>query len=186
MKKIVCLFTLVLAGSLSMAQNSKKTAAKYYNNGVEYGNSKNYSSAIRSYDKAIELNPNDAIAYINRGAAYGYRGEYDKAMSDFNKALTINPEVSLGYTNRGIIKMDANVSKSVDKANVLYASGNYREAALAYKSVLSVDPENVSALNNLGNAYFKMNEKSEACIQWEKAMNLGSENSKNNFEKACR
>ena len=39
--------------------------------------------AIRNYDKAIELNPDDINAYYNRGFAYRRKGEHDLATQDF-------------------------------------------------------------------------------------------------------
>ncbi len=37
---------------------------------------KDFKNAIRSYDKAIEINPNNATAYSNRGIAYKNLKDY--------------------------------------------------------------------------------------------------------------
>ena len=70
-----------------------------------------YESAIADYTKAIELNPNYAIAYNNRGRAYGVKSEVDssasaklaviRAIKDYNPAIGLNPKLAPAYYNRG-------------------------------------------------------------------------------------
>ncbi|MGQ0740388.1 MAG: tetratricopeptide repeat protein [Bacteroidota bacterium] len=48
-----------------------------------------YNEAIRCFDKAIELDPQDAASYTDRGLAYSYKKEYDKAILDFRRVLKI-------------------------------------------------------------------------------------------------
>jgi len=42
--------------------------------------------AISDYTKALEVNPNYALAYYNRGRSYYYKKEYDKSWEDIKKA----------------------------------------------------------------------------------------------------
>ena len=53
--------------------------------------------AIKDYDKAIELNPQDAIAYFNRGIAYGKLGNYQQAIKDFKTAARLGNEKAQDY-----------------------------------------------------------------------------------------
>ena len=48
---------------------------------------------IRSpaYDKAIEIDPNNAEAWFNKGFALGGMGRYDEAIAAFDTVKTINP-----------------------------------------------------------------------------------------------
>jgi tetratricopeptide (TPR) repeat protein len=49
--------------------------------------------AIKDYDRAIKLDPNQAIAYINRGSLK-YRLNLNKeAITDFEIALSLNPNI---------------------------------------------------------------------------------------------
>ena len=43
-------------------------------------------SAIEDFNKAIELDPNHAVAYNNRGMMYQKRGDSDLAEADLRKA----------------------------------------------------------------------------------------------------
>jgi tetratricopeptide (TPR) repeat protein len=57
---------------------------------------------MKDYDRAIELNPKDAMAYFSRGTAYGELGNYREAIKDFDKTIEINPKYADAFYNRGI------------------------------------------------------------------------------------
>jgi len=46
--------------------------------------------AITDFDRAIELDPADALAYINRGFAYAEIGDLDRAIADYTEVLRIS------------------------------------------------------------------------------------------------
>jgi tetratricopeptide (TPR) repeat protein len=46
---------------------------------------------IADYDRAIELDPNDAQSYNNRGQAHLSKGHREQAIADFRKALELQP-----------------------------------------------------------------------------------------------
>ncbi|MEM6503611.1 MAG: tetratricopeptide repeat protein, partial [Cyanobacteria bacterium P01_C01_bin.89] len=52
-------------------------------------------AAIASYDRAIELNPNDAIAYNNRGLALSDQGELEAAIASYDRAIELNPNYAI-------------------------------------------------------------------------------------------
>lgn len=54
--------------------------------GLKLYYAKDYSRAIRLYNKAIELNPNLAVAYYLRGVCYPELGEEAKAQADLTRA----------------------------------------------------------------------------------------------------
>jgi len=45
-----------------------------------------------SYNQAIRLNPNLAVAHISRGIAWERIKKYGNAISDYSKAITIDPQ----------------------------------------------------------------------------------------------
>ncbi|HEC56454.1 MAG TPA: tetratricopeptide repeat protein [Candidatus Syntrophoarchaeum butanivorans] len=89
----------IKAYSTSLGLNEHAKA--YYNRGLVYAEQEKYDEAIKDFDKAIELNPDDAEAYHNRGIAYTKLGEYDEAIKDFDKAIELNPDDAEAYHNRG-------------------------------------------------------------------------------------
>ena len=52
--------------------------------------------AIEAYSRAIELDPNDAMAYTNRGNAHGDKGDLDLAIADYTKAIELDPNDTVG------------------------------------------------------------------------------------------
>lgn len=63
-------------------------------------------------------------------------------------------------------------STAISKANDLYASGNFDEAATEYETILLNDGIAPELYFNLGNAYFKSNELGKAILNFERALRL--------------
>lgn len=80
---------------------AEKEATEWFNKGMAFSESHNYSDAIAAYDKAIELNPNDADFFTMRGVAYDDSGNVQEAIIDYNKALELNPKHGDAYLFRG-------------------------------------------------------------------------------------
>jgi tetratricopeptide (TPR) repeat protein len=79
----------------------------------------NYQKVLEDSNKAIELDPTNALGYINRSFAYIKLGHYQHALEDTTRALDLDPRNSLCYANRG----DAH-----------YNLGNYAKAINDYKT----------------------------------------------------
>ncbi len=60
-----------------------------------------HMKALDLLNRAIELNPNDAINYNNRGVALYKLGRYQQAIKDFNRAIHLDPNDLYAYNNRG-------------------------------------------------------------------------------------
>jgi len=48
--------------------------------------------SIEDYDKAIDLDPNDAAAYNNRGFSYRRLGQNERAIEDYDEAIKLDPD----------------------------------------------------------------------------------------------
>ena len=60
--------------------------------GYNYVQLGQYERAIQDYDKAIQLDPNEASAYYLRGVAYGQLGEHVEASADKAKACSLDSQ----------------------------------------------------------------------------------------------
>jgi tetratricopeptide (TPR) repeat protein len=74
---------------------------KFITTGYSYNYLDQYKRAINDYTRAIELDPEDAMAYNNRGIAYADLGQYKQAIRDYDRAIELNPEYAAAYNNRG-------------------------------------------------------------------------------------
>ena len=112
--KLLTVLLLALVLSLGVACASEPSAdyepdadaiieaRTYIEKGIEYFAFSQYEKAIKSYDKAIRLNPKTANAYNKRGVAYQSLGQYDKAIQDYDEVIRLDPENASAYHNRGI------------------------------------------------------------------------------------
>ena len=51
-----------------------------------------WNEAIRSWEKAIEIDPSYAAAWNNLGIAYEQQGKFDDARKAYDKAIKLDPE----------------------------------------------------------------------------------------------
>jgi tetratricopeptide (TPR) repeat protein len=80
-------------------------ANDYFLSGYDKNEKGDYNGAILDYRKAIEINPDFALAYINLGnIKYEINGDLTGALADYNRAISINPEYSITYSNRANVK----------------------------------------------------------------------------------
>jgi|GEM_PF-4248833 len=83
---------------------NNKEAAECVEQGDKLQKQKDYDGAIAQYDRAIELDPNNAVAYSNRGIAKGTKNDTDGAIADFTSAIKINPKLAMAYRCRGVAR----------------------------------------------------------------------------------
>ena len=78
-------YLLLLIGLITLPINSQ-TAEEYLKNASAKFYNDDYYGAIADFNKAIELNPDDASAYYNRGAVKSSLGDDNGACQDGRKA----------------------------------------------------------------------------------------------------
>jgi antitoxin component YwqK of YwqJK toxin-antitoxin module len=76
-----------------------------FSRGIELFNEGNYAGAIKSYDKAIEINPNYSDVYFHRSRAYLYDLKFDEAIVDCDKAIELEPMYKEAYSNRAFVRL---------------------------------------------------------------------------------
>ena len=81
-----------------------QSADEYFDSGYDKAEAKDYYGAIADYTKAIEINPNYAIAYTNRGLSKAEAKDYNASIADFTKAIELDPNDAEAYYNRGLSK----------------------------------------------------------------------------------
>jgi tetratricopeptide (TPR) repeat protein len=71
--------------------------------GNEYYYKKEYNNAIQCFDKALEIDPNNASTWNNKGLVLDHLRKYDDAIQCYDKALEIDPNNDLFNENRNIV-----------------------------------------------------------------------------------
>ena len=118
-----------------LSENDKKKLTEYCTNGDANLYTGHYDKAIEEYNKAIEIDPNDASIYVNRGRAKQENGDYREAIKDYSKAIEVDPKYSTSYSHRGGIKFDL---------------GDKRGAIEDFSKAINLDPKN----ENIGRWYY--------------------------------
>ena len=123
-----------------------------------------YELALDDHNKAIELNPNYAMAYSVRALHYSSQQKYDLALDDYNKAIELNPNYGLYYRGRGL--------------NYLLQQ-KYDLALADFNKAIDINPNDAGAYNNRGNLYSYQQKYDLALSDFNKAIDLNR-----NFAKA--
>jgi tetratricopeptide (TPR) repeat protein len=73
----------------------------HYSLGNVYASLGRYEGAIESFNQAIRLKPDYAVAFCRRGMVYGILGQNLRAIEDYNQAIHLKPDLAEAYEMRG-------------------------------------------------------------------------------------
>ena len=144
-------------------------ALEYYIEGRKYHNPGDYRITIAFMERAIEIDPDFAMAYRALAVAYAnlgakYRPDYEKY---YRKAFETSEQVS----DRERYWIQGDYYREIEE--------NYDKAIEAYKKLFEVDPNNTTCHNNIAIIYSgyeewdKVIEHQEVCLK-NKSRFLGS------------
>jgi len=179
MKTITLILILTMFANFVHSQNIEEF--------VKRGEAKfklgDYQGGISDYNKAIKINPNDALAIrtqISLSSLLYYKklaenkpydasaiksfasckssfGDYRGAIFDFSKAIEINPHDEDAYLSRAKSKVDL---------------GDYRGALADYDKAIEINPLNRWNFRNRADLKSTMGNYKEAIVDYDKAIDL--------------
>src|SRR6187399_2895376 len=92
--------SLALSDANSLIKLEPGNRLGWYTKGVAYQRLNIPDSALKYFNKCLEINPNTDFALNNRGSLlFNYYKKYNEAMADFTKAIQLNPQGDY-YLNR--------------------------------------------------------------------------------------
>ena len=103
-----------------------------------YWGHRDYDSALRALDRAIELQPSNSDSRTFRAAIYRRRGERRRSLAEFERALELDPRESSIPTEIGNSYLDLR---------------RWSDAEQALSRALALDPHNINASYHLGVTY---------------------------------
>lgn len=176
-----------------------KLDSKYYpaylNLGILYGIKEKYDLAIKQFNKAEEIFPNEKV-YWNRGYVYGNMNENEKAIKDYTRVIKSDSTKSkyflfraecymkLGKSDSCImdlhttLKIDSTIT--IAKVNLGFMNlsiGNLEEAEKYYKSLMITDADNPYVLSNYGFLKHKKGSSDEGEEMIKKSLEFFPDNS---------
>jgi tetratricopeptide (TPR) repeat protein len=126
-----------------------------------YGKNDN-SKNLEFSEKALALNPDDALCYTQLSIALWNAGRQDEALSALDEALSIDPVESTALNNYGYY---------------LSKMGRYSDALPYFDTAIEVYPEFAYPYNNAGLCYLRLGRHEEAIKNINYSIELDPENS---------
>ena len=169
--------------SLSQATTSSLDALKALSLGDAKHNTGDEMAAIPNYQRAIELDPNFAMAYARLGAVYNNLGQTDLSEKNRQKAFELRDRASEreklyimshyyadnGQLDKGITALELyqqtyphDSIPFTNLANIYNQLGQFDNALTNSKRAVELDPDSVSAYENVAMAYAGLNRLEEA------------------------
>jgi eukaryotic-like serine/threonine-protein kinase len=129
---------------LQQATTPSLEALRAYSMGVRMGTEKGDAESIPFFQKAIELDPNFAVAYAAIGLSFVNLGEDGLAMENFQKAYELKNRVSEREKFRITTMYDG------------YVTGNLQDSIRAEELWIQAYPRDLTPIGNLGVDYFTL------------------------------
>jgi tetratricopeptide (TPR) repeat protein len=115
------------------------------------------TKAIQNYQRALQLDPNDAEAHCDLGGVLAHQGQFTEAMEHCEQALQLNPDDAQARNNLGF---------------ALASQGNWNQAVLDFERAVALNPKYADAQVNLGVALAKLGRWAEAIRHYEQALQV--------------
>ena len=153
------------------------------------GTKTGYQEAVTYCRKAIELDPDYALAYYTLGNVLCDQGKHEEAIEAYRKAIQLEPDFFLAYSKLGnalgkqgkLAEAIAACRKATELGPrcpmtyynlgiVLQNQGKYGEAIAAYRKAIELCPEFADAYFNLGVTLKDQGKDGEAIVAYRKAI----------------
>lgn len=148
---------------------------------------------ILSLNRALELNPDSAVAHLNLSAALICKGEWAEVIQHCEQTLRLKPDDFIAYNNWGYalsqqgkweeaiphyqmaIQLNPDYAlANINLGNALFVQGKFIEAIPHYERTLQLTPEDADVQNNIGMALMNLGRSAEALPYFQKALNLAT------------
>jgi tetratricopeptide (TPR) repeat protein len=134
----------------------------YWNNeGVRLIGEKAFDDAIRSLDKAIEINPSFELPWLNKARIALMKGEFEKVVKLSTKASNLSPGWGKAWEIR---------------AMGLINQGKNEEALKCLERAGELEPEEWSLWDNMGRALMNLGRLEESTESYQKSLRLNPDN----------
>lgn len=123
--------------------------------GIVQLHTKEYDKAVDTFDRTIELKPDNAPSYYYLGMAYLFSSRISDAAQAANRAVELDPQ---------------NASYHSQLAYALLLTDDRERCEIEAKKAIDIDRNNIAAYKVLGNLYKKQGKMRESDQAFEEAM----------------
>jgi len=163
--------------------------------GETYENMERYDEALADFNRAIELDPEDARVIADRGEIYMLMERDDDALTDLSHAIEIEPDNAIMIVKRGVIYQlrkqyddavtDFNraIELQPDYVPMIAIRGEtyrlmeqYEKALADFNQAIELEPDNASLIADRGETYRLMEQYEKALADFNQAIELEPDN----------
>ncbi len=116
-----------------------------------------WDEAFALYNKAIETDPNCAVAYKHRGTVYTRKGAFEKAIPEFQKAAELDPAHASTFYNLG---------------NLYLGMADYDRAIENFSKAIELNPGYTSAILNRASTYARKKDMARAVEDYDRYLKI--------------
>jgi len=124
------------------------TSGYWMNKAQELMDNESYEEALRAYDSAIELDPEDARIWMGKGDTQSRMGDYNESQKTYENALDL--------INESLEANPLDAEGWFVKGELLDRLYRYDEALESYNMSLEIDPTDKEVWLNTGNTFSKI------------------------------
>jgi tetratricopeptide (TPR) repeat protein len=139
----------------------------YINRGAAYLSKGDHDRALKDFNHAIKLRPNQPLTYANRATVYFAKQDYDHALDDLNQVIKLQPDFALAYWKRG---------------GVYYLKGDYDRALADLNQAIKLQPNSADLYSSRGELYAKRDEHDRAIADFSQEIKLRAPDSPDSIE----
>ncbi|MEA5562223.1 tetratricopeptide repeat protein [Planktothrix agardhii] len=140
--------------------NSKSDDNSWFNQGCQQLERGDFEDAFFSFEKVIELEPDNHEAWRKRGYALRNLGRLEEAIDSYKNALEFKPDFHEAWCNLGFALNDL---------------GRFKEAINSFDKALEFKPDFHEASSNRGVALYNLGRLEEAINSCDKALKIKSD-----------
>ena len=145
--------------------------------------------AMAHADRAVDGDPQLAIAHVAHGAAFSMAGDFEKAAAAYERASTLDPtnwELLWRMGDHSVRRKDLKAAEQFYRRSVeaapkeweahtrlggfYYRQGRYRDALAAYEKVRELAPDHARGYSNLAAVYHQLGRTDEAAAVLQQAL----------------
>lgn len=135
-----------------------------YSRGNSFLEQGHYDAAIAEFSKALEINPQSALAYYHRGLAYAHKGAHEMAVPDYTRALAVDTGVLearsllyLAYYHRGVS---------------YHKLGKLDPAIVDFTKAIEINSDVADAYVSRGKVFLDRRQNKQAMVDFNKALEI--------------
>jgi tetratricopeptide (TPR) repeat protein len=163
MKKLSFVFVFLFTVISLYSQASKKTPQDYYDEGVKYTDNNEYEKAIKLYNDALKIHPNNTLLYSGIAFSYLKKNDFDLAIDYCNKAINADKNNEKPYRYLG---------------NIYFEKKDYNRAIEYFTRSINILPDRSGTYNNRAVSYLALGRNDDAISDFQKAVELNSKDDK--------